>query len=95
MIMSIDGRIKRARENGATVVAIRCGRTDDSRVWVDGEPTDQTLGGICGIEVVGSALPDMTAYAWLGPVEVIAGYGDYVRGEDDGEVVVPDAEYID
>lgn len=83
----------RAHRGSVPVVG---GRLPNSRVWIDGECTDEELAGVSTIEVTDTS--DLSAivarlrreYAWGGePVVLVAGYyGEY--GEDSGEIIIRD-----
>ena len=70
----------------------------NSRVWDDGEPTDEMLDGASCIKVahdgIGPELFDMVS-SYVGEhVYLIAGhYASY--GEDDGEIIIRDAVVVD
>jgi len=60
-----------------------------SHVWVDGDPTDETLPGTCAFC---SAPTDGTKY--MGDCLIVVG-GDIAEyGEDDGEIIIEDAEVL-
>jgi hypothetical protein len=65
-----------------------------SRVWVDGECTEDELDGICTIKVTAGsldeALADMGGYSWAGEPLVLVGGHFASRGEDDGELIIRD-----
>ena len=65
----------------------------NSRVWVDGEETEEELNGACAISV--------TARGWERLVDMY--YGDHIAiivgdtakyGEDAGEIIIEDAEVV-
>ena len=65
----------------------------NSRVWVDGDPTDDELGGICAIKVIAGTAESVLAtirkmYAWGGAQIVLVGgyYASY--GEDRDEIII-------
>lgn len=63
----------------------------NSRVWIDGEETDEELDGVCGTVVKGLEYHLDTYYG--DHVAIIA--GDYYGyGEDPYEVIIRDAEVI-
>ena len=65
----------------------------NSRVWVDGECTDEEINGVCATRVTAATLEAIVArakaeYAWGGEPIVLVG-GDYVEhGYDDGEIII-------
>lgn len=71
-------------------------RLDCSRVWDDGEPTEETLSGTCAVEIDWNA-KDLTAEI-LSALKIAKSYcGDYVAiiggpsseyGVDSGEVII-------
>ena len=82
----------RAHRGSAPVVGENLG---NSRVWVDGECTDEELNGICAARVTVENLDNVIErvrreYAWGdAPIVLVGGYeGSW--GYDDGEVVIRD-----
>jgi hypothetical protein len=69
-----------------------------SRVWVDGEPTDEYLNGACAISI------DKLAYAYdgyneyegyIGDTILVLGSNNAEGGNDPGEIVMIDAVVLD
>lgn len=59
-----------------------------SRVWVDGEATDDLLDGTCGLSL---AHAERLAAQYVGRVVLVMGGDDASWGEDVGEVIIRDA----
>lgn len=80
-----------------TYVAIRicpdmveAGQTlENSFVWVDGEITDEEIDGTCGIDIESKA-----GGGYFGACMAIIGGYDAEYGEDDGEIIIKNAEVI-
>lgn len=66
---------------------------DASRVWVDGEPTDETLPGTCGLMLAGTA---RLGKIYSGNVVVVMGAERLadVYTEDAGEIILADPEVV-
>ena len=62
---------------------------EPSFVWVDGEITDEELEGTCGIGINSKA-----SCGYFGKCMAIIGGYDAEYGEDDGEIIIKDAEVI-
>lgn len=76
-----------------------------SRVWVDGEPTDEILGGTSTLGIKGNidvpramqmlgATSKNTQGGYFGKVIYLVGGYDSYPGEDAGERIIPDATVI-
>ena len=68
-----------------------------SRRWDDNEPTDDMLDGTSGIEVDARSIKDVLAdidNTYVGDQIVLIRGWHYVRGEDEGEVVIKGAEVV-
>lgn len=66
----------------------------NSRVWIDGECTDEELDGISALEVkadtIDAVIANLAGYAWADePIVLVAG-NSRSWGEDAGEIVIPD-----
>jgi hypothetical protein len=68
-----------------------------SRVWIDGDPTDEYLRGVSAIEVtprkIDRALELITGY--LGKHVILVGANSFEYGEDEGEIVLIDAQVLE
>lgn len=74
-------------------VDLRVGQMlDDSRIWIDGEPTDETLDGTCAIDTTDLPRALQMAASYYGDrVSIIIGtYAE--TGEDDGEIIIRRAQ---
>ena len=63
-----------------------------SKVWVDGDETDEELNGICGTKV--ECLDYISGFYGGDHLAVIGGH-TFEYGEDAGEVIIADAEVIE
>jgi hypothetical protein len=70
---------------------------EPSRVWVDGEPTDEILSGTSAVRVyprvINGALKELRCYQ--GEYVALLGSNVYEDGEDAGEVVLEDAQVLE
>lgn len=62
----------------------------NSRVWIDGEETEEELDGVCAISV--SCLD--VADEYYGSCILVLGSNRYTYGEDAGEIVMRDAKVL-
>lgn len=73
-------------------VPFELGKIDHcSKVWVDGEETDEYLDGIC---VIRADQIDQSARYFGDHIAVLAG-NDYTYGEDVGEIILSDAVVVE
>lgn len=65
---------------------------DGSRIWIDGEPTEETLDGTCAIDTANLGRALRLAASYFGDrVSIIV--GTYAQaGEDDCEIIIRDAQ---
>lgn len=62
----------------------------NSRVWIDGEETEEELDGVCAISV--SCLD--VADEYYGSCILVLGSDRYTYGEDAGEIILQDATVL-
>lgn len=66
-----------------------------SSVWVDGEETDELLDGICVISVSELGRVYKSSSFYFGDHVAVIGGNINAYGEDDGEVILENAEVIE
>lgn len=64
---------------------------DSSFVWVDGEMTDEELGGTCAVKLEDAEL----ANGYFGEHVAIIGSNSMEYGQDLGEIILRDAEVLE
>lgn len=64
---------------------------DNSFVWVDGEMTDEELGGTCAVKLEDAEL----ANGYFGEHVAIIGSNSMEYGQDLGEIILKDAEVME
>lgn len=99
--------IAKKYKNEYEIVAIRTQDIDpfelgemdhESKVWEEGEETEEYIGGICATDIESSGVRmhsseyDQVAYCgyYFGEYQAIIGGNRYKLGEDDGEVIIFD-----
>jgi len=66
-----------------------------SKVWIDGEMTEDLIDGICCIGASEAARRTLSFGAYMGDVIVVLGSNRATNGEDDGELILRDAIVLD
>ena len=68
----------------------------ESKVWEDGEESDEGIGGLCATSIDSSGIKmhsseyDHWSGFYFGDYQAIIGGNHYELGEDDGEVIIQD-----
>ena len=65
----------------------------NSRVWIDGIPTDERLPGVSALRLDYSYGERLRKDKYFGNLHLISGYAS-LRGEDPGEAIVQDARVV-
>lgn len=68
--------------------------THESSVWVDGEETDETLGGVCATDCNSSRVKCHLDGTYYRDYAAIVCGNDYEYGEDEGEIILHDAVVV-
>lgn len=67
----------------------------NSRVWVDGEETDEELDGVCAIDLnAPEAAESLKGNGYFGSYIALIASNSYEYGFDAGEVILKDAEVL-
>lgn len=99
-IKSIINRIEEIKENSEyEYIGVRVQENeftegeslDNSFVWVDGEMTDEELGGTCAVKLEDAEL----ANGYFGEHVAIIGSNSMEYGQDLGEIILRDAEVLE
>ena len=99
-IESIINRIDEIKENSEfEYIGVRVQESefaegeilDPSFIWVDGEMTDEELGGTCAVKIEDAHL----ANNYFGDHVAIIGSNSMEYGQDLGEIILRDAEVIE
>ena len=99
-IKSIINRIEEIKENSEyEYIGVRVQENeltkgeslDNSFVWVDGEMTDEELGGTCAVKLEDAEL----ANGYFGEHVAIIGSNSMEYGQDLGEIILKDAEVME
>ena len=68
--------------------------THESSVWVDGEETKETLGGVCATDCNSRCVKCHVDGTYYGDYAAIVCGNDYEYGEDEGEIILHDAVVV-
>lgn len=74
--------------------------THESKVWADGDETEDTIGGISATDCTSRAVAmhternPKTGYYFGEHIAIVCG-NDFEHGEDDGEIILKDAVVVE
>ena len=73
---------------------------ENSKIWIDGEPTDNNHGGVCAIDIdqmivenftISEMIENVKQYSYAdGEIIIIAG-NESIYGDDDNEIIIKNA----
>ena len=69
--------------------------THESKVWVDGDETEDTVGGVSATDCNSGAVKNHTNGYYYGKYTAIVCGNDFEHGEDDGEIILKDAVVVE